>query len=267
MGKSALKAIIIAAGRGRRLKDISSELPKCLAVSWEGRSLFERQIAAFRECGIDDIVVVRGWQGEKFTRPDIRYVWNKEYASNNILASLMCAREEIRGNVLVSYSDIWFEPSIVRSLLNAGGDMTIAVDSRWQGHYHGRSEHPLGEAEVAAVGPDGRLKTIGKIFKPGVPLLGEFIGMMRLRPAGSETFRKAYETVEREFAGKPFQHAKTFQNAYLTDMLQYLADAGVAVRCECIQGAWREIDTVQDYENLMKSFSYSGSAPVGQKEE
>ena len=52
--------------------------------------------------------------------------------------------------------------------------------------------------------------------------------------------------------GKPFQHAKTFQKAYLTDMFQEMIDLGVLISCVIIAKGWIEIDTVQDFGRAEK---------------
>lgn len=64
-----------------------------------------------------------------------------------------------------------------------------------------------------------------------------------MRDAWSE-LRERYHGREHE----PFQRAKAFRTAYLTDMLQHLIDAGRPVTPVEIRGEWREIDTVQDLE-------------------
>ena len=52
-----MKAIILAAGVGSRLGDLTKELPKPL-IDVNGKSIIERQISSFRKAGIDDIVLV-----------------------------------------------------------------------------------------------------------------------------------------------------------------------------------------------------------------
>ena len=78
----------------------------------------------------------------------------------------------------------------------------------------------------------------------------EFI--VKFSRAGAEMFRKKYLEAESIFSGKPFQRAPIFEKAYVTDMLQYLTNQGVTVTCQPTAGRWREIDTLQDFENLTK---------------
>lgn len=246
-----MKAIIIAAGMGSRLQPLTQDVPKCLAVAAGNKTLFDMQVETLRQAGIRDIVVVRGYQGEKFTRTDVRYVWNREFARNGILGSLMKAETEFDDDLIISYSDIWFESGIPSALVKTPGDMVIVVDRQWQQTYEGRSEHPLSEAEAVEMDGQNRLRRIGKIAHEGGPIHAEFIGMMKLSRQGAAQFKAHYDEVRRVYSGKAFQRAASFEKAYVTDMLQDLTDGHVSVTCLETSGAWREIDTVQDFEKLV----------------
>src|SRR3954469_23177547 len=102
-----MRAIIVAAGMGRRLAPYTDDRPKCL-VEVNGRSILERQLDAYRAAGVDDFVVVRGYLAERIALPGLRYVENADYRRNNILASLFCARAEMAGGFYFSYADIVF---------------------------------------------------------------------------------------------------------------------------------------------------------------
>ena len=58
-----MKAIILAAGRGTRMKALTEEKPKCL-VELDGQSLLEKQLGALRQSGIEDIAIVTGYRRE-----------------------------------------------------------------------------------------------------------------------------------------------------------------------------------------------------------
>ena len=66
-----MKAIILAAGVGSRLGDITKTLPKGL-VDVNGKSIIERQISSFKKNGINDIVLVIGGFPEKYSFKDIK---------------------------------------------------------------------------------------------------------------------------------------------------------------------------------------------------
>jgi choline kinase/transcriptional regulator with XRE-family HTH domain len=242
----ATKAIIIAAGRGSRLRHLTRDRPKATLLI-DGRSLIDRQLDTFRALGIEDITIVTGYRAEMLQLPGVRTRHNADYAGNNILHSLMYAEQELEGDVLVSYSDIVFERSVVERLLAAEGDFLAVCDTAWRQAYEGRRDHPVDQAEKAVL-DDGRVVSIGKHL-PADDADAEFIGMLRLSPRGAETLRATFAELRGTHAGRPFQAAARFETAYLTDMLQELIDRGCHVRPVVIEGGWREIDTIEDFRN------------------
>jgi choline kinase len=244
-----VKAIVIAAGMGRRLVPHTDHVPKAL-VPLRGRPILAHQIAAYRAAAIDDCVVVRGWCGERLAEldwPGVRTVPNPRYAETNILHSLFAAHGEIDGPFVSSYGDIVFAPDVVHTLLDTPGDIVLTVDRGWQRTYEGRSEHPASEAELCRVA-DGRVLRVGKCVGPD-GAHGEFIGLARYSARGAAILREAWERLAAEYDGRedrPFADAPAFARSYLCDLFQHLIDRGVEVRHSDIDGRWREIDTRQD---------------------
>jgi NDP-sugar pyrophosphorylase family protein len=78
--------------------------------------------------------------------------------------------------------------------------------------------------------------------------------MMKLTKRGTDFFKRNFHRSKELFWGKPFVRAATFEKAYLTDILQDLVLLGIDVHCVIIKRGWREIDTVEDYENALKQF-------------
>ncbi len=231
---------------------MTESLPKCLAIQLNGKSLLQIQIETLKNCGVSDVIVVLGYEGDKIRYPEIRYVWNHDYAHNNILASLMCAADELRGDVIVSYSDIWYEEAVVRKLMRSDKDIALGVDEDWQESYKGRKEHPIQEAENVAFDSVYRVIKIGKIGDLGVDVHGEFIGMMKLTGRGCALLKEHYHRAQALYEEKPFQRAKVFRKAYLTDLLQDMADLGEDIYCEIVGSQWKEIDTIEDFKNVVQ---------------
>ena len=251
MAQSETKALIVAAGLGSRLKSYTENLPKCM-LDFAGKTLLQRQIEAFRNNGITDVSVIRGYKKNKINYDDLTYFYNAEYRNNNILNSIICGEEKLNGNVIVSYSDILFEPEVVERLLSAEQDISIVVDIDWKKHYVGRKDHPIEEAENVVFDANGDVSKIGKILTDKHDVHGEFIGMMKLNDRGTDLFKRHFHRAKELYWDKPFQRAATFQMAYLTDMIQEMVDLGVHVHCVLIERGWREIDTIEDYKNALK---------------
>jgi len=244
-----VKAIVVAAGMGRRLQPYTDDRPKCM-VPVRGRTILGRQLDAYRAAGIDDIVVVRGYLGERIDLPGLRFVDNPDFRTNNILVSLMCAAHELDDDVVVSYADIVFHPEVVRDLLASPADYALIVDRLWARTYQGRTMHPVSEAELVRL-EGGRVAALGKGSVPDpAAAVGEFIGLARFSRAAARTLREEFARLWGELGPeRPFVRAPRLQVAYLTDLLQHLIDRGTDVRPVFIDGQWREIDTTQDLES------------------
>jgi choline kinase len=248
-----VKAIIVAAGRGRRLGSETEALPKCM-VEVGGRPILHWQLDALQAAGVDDVVVVRGYRGDCIAAPPgsrlgLRFVDNPDWAANNILASLFYAEHEMQGGFLFSYSDIVFAPAHARRLAAAPGTVALVVDRRWRDAYEGRTQHPVSEAELARVDGAGsalRISRVGKRLVAAEEAAGEFIGLARFSADGARTLAEVWREALAHGLAAPFGAAASLAQAYLTDGLNAVTERGVALAPLYIDGRWREIDTEQD---------------------
>ncbi|MBI2846557.1 MAG: phosphocholine cytidylyltransferase family protein [Chloroflexi bacterium] len=238
------KAIIVAAGRSERLFPLAGDKPVCLLVIGSN-TILDRQLEALRGCGIEDIVVVRGYRGDKIRRNDIRYYDNLNYETNNMLTSLFCAEREMASGFVLSYSDILYDKSIVQKLLEDPHDISLVVDTEWMNRYQHRHQHPVAEAELVEA-EAGLVLHIGRNFSNPSMAHGEFIGLARFTPRGAEILRETYARALRDYRGRPFHQAVSLDRASLIDVLQHIIDQGHVVNCVDIQGGCAEIDTPED---------------------
>ena len=254
LNKRNCKALVIAAGLGSRLKKHTENLPKCM-LDFGGKTLLQRQLDSYKKNGIKDISLIRGYNKEKINYKGIKYFENKDYRNNNILNSIFYAEKVINGNIIISYSDILFDSSVVERTLNSDHDISVVVDIDWRGYYVGRKDHPISEAENVIFNSNNEVEKIGKINTGNEEVHGEFIGMIKLSNRGTEIFKEHFHRLKKIYWNKPFQRAKIFQKAYLTDFIQELVDIGVKVHCVIIESGWKEIDTVEDYKKALVAFN------------
>ncbi len=254
ISKKKTKALIIAAGLGSRLKDHTENLPKCM-LDFGGQTLLQRQLNAYKKNEINDISLIRGYKKEKINYKGIKYFENTDFKNNNILNSIFYAEKIINGNIIISYSDILFEPSVVERLQKSDHDISVVVDIDWRGYYVGRKDHPISEAENVIFNSNNEVEKIGKINTGNEEVHGEFIGMIKLTSRGTEIFKHHFHRLKKIYWNKPFQRAKVFQKAYLTDFIQELVDIGIKVHCVIIESGWKEIDTVEDYQKALIGFN------------
>jgi len=252
--QSKTKALIVAAGLGSRLKNHTKNLPKCM-LDFGGKTLLQRQIESYKTSGIENINIIRGYKKNKINYKRLNYFHNPDYKDNNILNSIFYAEKILNGNIIISYSDILFDSHVVKRLLESEHDISVVVDIDWRGYYVNREDHPLSEAENVIFNSNNEVVKIGKIAAEKEEVHGEFIGMIKLNHRGAEIFKQNFHRVKDLYWNKPFQRAKIFQKAYLTDMIQELTDIGIKVHCVIIEKGWKEIDTVEDYQKAIKEFS------------
>lgn len=247
-GRDILQAIILAAGPSSRLRPLTKNTPKTL-LEIEGKSILQRILKCLRNRGINEVAIVRGYQKEQFTFPNITYFDNDNYDNNNILRSLFYAEEVMTEGFIVSYCDILYSEEVVQKLINSPHDISLIIDTAWAKRYEGRTEHPTDEAELACV-EDGLVTRLSKFFNPD-SAYGEFIGLAKFSKKGAEILRRNYHRVRQnkwcKFEGR-FHDATRVDYAYLTDMIQELIFRGYPVHSVDIQNKWVEIDTMQDYE-------------------
>ena len=250
------RAILIAAGRGKRLGAHTEDIPKCM-VQVGGKPILGWVWDAFRAAGIEELVVIRGYRGdalEAFVRSLIgnaQFVDNTEWQTNNVLGSFACARAYLDRPCLISYSDIIFTPAVACAAAASPAELGLVIDREFRAIYDGRTEHPLDEGEVADLMPDGTIARVGKRALPPAEAIGEYIGLTKLGVRGAATVARTLDRLAHHFEGRdqmPFQRAASYRNAYLTDLWQELIDSGIRLDPVLIDGMWREIDTGQDLE-------------------
>jgi choline kinase len=249
-----MNAIIIAAGSGKRISNHMKNIPKSL-IEINGKSIIHYQIDVIKKNGINNIIVITGKNNEKFSilNDDIHYVNDAEHDKHDILGSLMEAKDFLKDDVIVLYSDIIFESKIIQQVIDTKGDISIAIDMNWEENYEGRTEHPKLEAENVLVDKEKNILSIKKNIKNEDYSIGEFLGIVKFSGQGGNIFVKKYEEIFKKNEGR-FHDAPSILKAYLTDMLQELIDQNIKIEPVLISGKWCEIDTMQDLRRAEKKF-------------
>ena len=249
-----MKAIFIAAGEGSRLENLTKDLPKPL-VDVNGKSIIERQIELLRKNNVNDIIVVTGYKKEKFTFKNIKYIHNPNFREQEQTGSLMVARSEIVGDILIMFGDILFEETILQQMLNSKCDIVIAIDKDWEKSYEERPDNPKSEADKVLIKDDKVIQISAKNIKinDNDNNIGELLGLMKLSPKGSKILIEQYEKLENSHVGK-FHDAPSFKKAKFVDILQELLSLGIIITPVSIIGKWCEIDTKHDLEIAKKMF-------------
>ena len=248
-------AIILAAGRGSRLRPYTDSQPKCF-TELDGVTLLDRQIAALRSVGIDDIWIVTGYRNQMIKPPGTRQCHNPRWAETNMVESLFCMADNFGDDVVVSYSDIVYEPRILDALLASPQPVSVVVDKNWQSYWEKRFSDPLSDAETLKISPEGRILEIGDKASDITEIEAQYIGLMRFKGKGVDTLKSTYAalgTIKR-----PWMAKRPIAKAYLTDLLMEMILRGDSVWATTVFGGWLEFDTVEDLE-LVEAMLAAGS--------
>ena len=249
--------VIIAAGRGSRMAPLTNECPKSLLpLGRFGKTMFDNTCANMLNVGCDEVTVITGHVAESFgpyANKKVKLLKNSAYKTNNILHSLMTARDLFSEELIVAYSDIWVEPELFERQVASDAAYSMMVDIEWMDYYKGRSLHPYSEAEKVFFDQNKAVVAAGKHLPNCHPQLGtgEFLGLMRLSKTASERWRRAFDSLDEQLcATEAFQNATEWQKAYITDFIQYLVDTGEHIEVVTCKKGWVELDTLQDLERL-----------------
>lgn len=182
MTASPSTAVLLAAGRARRLGELTRRLPKCL-LEVGGRSLVERQVDLLRDAGVAEIVVVTGFEEEQVRRAlgeEIRYVHNPRFDETNSLYSLDLALETFEGPFFCMNADVLFHPRLLDRLLEVEADSALLYEPARR----------LGHEEMKVRIEDGRVVAMAKDLPDGT-YHGENLGLLRFGPEGAPLVRRA----------------------------------------------------------------------------
>jgi choline kinase len=223
-----MKALILVAGHGSRLRSVVGETPKSM-IEIGGKALLDRQIETMTALGVERICLATGYQHDAFTarygdRVDYRY--NPFYRDSNNIVSFLFARDWVTGDdLIVCYGDLLYEPDLLAAAMGSPADIGLAIDcSRVE---DGHALASLHQGRVAAVG----------LSVPAASADARFVGIAKLSRRGVSHLMPAIEAALR--AGK--------LNDYYLAGIQILMGRGHPVEPIDVTGLrWTEIDYPDD---------------------
>jgi choline kinase len=231
-----VRGIVLAAGPGKRLRELTAELPKTLLQLSDGRTILDVVLANLRAAGLEEVAVVSGFAAERLAErvPDlerrhelrIELVFNERAEEWNNAYSLWLARDAFAEGALIANGDTVHPASVEETLLSQrGADVLLAVDD----------EKILGEEEMKVLAADGVMERIGKEVDPA-SAAGEYIGVALVEPAAATALSDALEATWRRDP-----------SLYYEDGFQELADRGGLVGVAPIGKLdWVEVDDDED---------------------
>ena len=238
-----MKAIIMAAGVGSRLKQFNGDRPKCLIES-NGVSLIKRSVAHLRQRGISDITVITGYKSELIQQElesSVRYFHNPFFRVTNSIASLWLAKDILCDDVILMNADLYYEIEVLDMAVRQTGLAVMLSDST--------------RIEDA----DFRFGVMGnRILKTGNKLSDdetdcEYVGIVRIDESFIATFKNRLETMI---------ELGDFSN-WWEGVLYKFIDDGIDILHKDVEGAfWTEVDHLGDYDRLVRWNASQSLKPV-----
>ena len=250
-----MKAIILAAGLGSRLRPYTETIPKCL-LNLGGSSILENQINHIRACGINEVVIVVGYGVDKveaFLRGynslgmTIKTVYNPFYRTTNSLVSLCLARGEMDDDIVVMNGDDIFEIDILDTMVNTRRESIVFPVKRKNSY----------EQEDMKVRMDGEhVSLVTKDIEEDIHY--ESVGLRLFRGTGVEMIKRASEE---EIRGKNVR-----QKWYVSG-IQRLLNKGYRVKPFDVGDMfWMDVDYPRDLfaaKNNSDRFMFRGGRAAG----
>ena len=233
-----MKAVILAAGRGTRLPEITKDKPKAL-IDISGKTILERQIEILKNNSIKEIIVVIGYKADKIKKTtekmdNVLLIENKDYATTDNIYSLYLSKDEVKFEEFILLNgDTVFEGEIIKNLVRNIGKDIAPVDCK----YYDLEELKIKEENglITKILPKNSSKEESD---------GSTIGIFKFSSEGSKILFEEIERLTLEgVKDKWFEHAL---NNIFKKIQMYKID---------IHGLkWIEIDDINDIKKAHELF-------------
>ena len=238
-----MKSIILAAGSGTRLKNLTKLKPKCMVEILE-KPLISYQLKVMNACDINEINIVSGYKYEKINFDNVNLIYNKEYLFTNMVYSLFCAKNILNSgeDILISYGDIIYTKNLLSKFITSNYEINVAIDIKWKEYWEQRMSNPLEDAETLKLDSNQNILEIGKKPNDYSEINGQYIGLLKIKSHIAEKLYNIWNKLDK----KKFYDGKSFHQMYMTTFIQYLISLGVEVKAIPFNRGWVEIDTPSD---------------------
>lgn len=243
----SLPAVILAAGRARRLRPFTDHLPKSL-LPVAGVAMLERSLRHLVAAGVREVVIVTGFQRAKLEEAvlgwsldlSFTFIDNPDFETTNNAYSLLLAGEAVEGRRFVLLdSDLVYDGAVLRHLIERG-DSCLALRRA--------SDLGLEEVKVSMTGT-GRITGVGKEVGLDVAI-GESVGIEVFdADASSHLFTTLRQRIE----------VQELINEYYEASFQQMIDEGAAFTAvDIAPHRAMEIDTPEDLTLAEHTFGTAG---------
>ena len=244
--KTKIKAVILAAGVGSRIRPLTDDIPKSL-LKIDGISILERMISHIQYCGINEVIFVLGYlQSQirefvttKFPHLEASFIINDKYKETNTGFFLLLAEELISGSSFIKFDeDVVFDKKILQILIESEHETCFCIDKY----------RALDHEEIKVIVDEKNGNRVLKASKTVDPkdAVGESIGIEKI---SSKTVPLLFSELKSMMSNK-LNHHKYYESAY-----EKLIEENVPFYTIDISGLkWAEIDTEEDFREAEYMF-------------
>jgi choline kinase len=242
-----IKAIILAAGVGSRIRPLTDNCPKSL-LKINGKTILEMMLSHIQACGINEVVFVLGYLQDQIKDyvkthfPDlvVHFITNEKYEVTNTGYSLMLTKDFVQDSTFIKFdADVVFDINILKILIASEYDNCLCIDKNIN----------LDAEEIKVIiKDDNRVVKASKTVNP-VDAIGESIGIEKI---SGETACTLFNELELMMKDEQY-HQEYYEAAY-----ERLIEKDVPFHALDISGLkWTEIDTQEDFMLAENIFSQS----------
>ena len=237
-----MQAIILAAGMGRRLRELTADRTKCM-VTVGGVSLIERMLSELDQAGLSRIVIVTGYQGDRLEefvrtlniRTEIRFIRNAEYEETNNIYSLSLAKEYLlEEDTLLLESDSIFEEAVLKKILEHPYPCLalVAKPESWM------------DGAVVSLDEEGNISSFVSTKNFRYENMKEYYKTANIYKFSREFLRKEYVPFLEAYASA-WGHTRYYESALKVIAFQ---ERPVIKALELTDEKWYEINDIQDLD-------------------
>lgn len=246
-----MRAIILAAGQGTRLRPLTDSRPKCL-VELAGQPMVHWQLEVLSQAGISDVHLVGGYRSETLTDLPVTLHHNARFEHTNMVHTLFCALEAMQGDsdLLIAYGDIVYEPRVLAKVLACDAPVCVAADRAWHDYWLARMDDPLSDAESFRMDDNGRITELGRVPGSVEEVQAQYLGLIKVRKDRVQDFVQFWKGLEPNVS-----HAGECRDTmYMTTFLQLLINGGWEVKAALTDNGWLEVDEPSDLQLADSTF-------------
>ncbi|MAC42335.1 MAG: nucleotidyl transferase [Pelagibacterales bacterium] len=230
--KETNRVVILAAGRGSRMIELTKNSPKCL-VKINKRPILYWLIEIIENSTVNNIQIICGYL-ESMIKTKYKKTINKNWEKTNMVYSLFCS-SEFNGSTIVSYSDIIYSSEYVNLLKDSQADFTILADKKWHELWSIRMDNPLNDAETFK-SKDGYLTEIGGKANEISEIEAQYMGLFKLSNNGYRIMRNIFDSLTED-------KRKAID---MTSMFKILIKKKYKIKVIHVSGKWIEADSELD---------------------